>query len=134
MLDEPLKIAAKSGNITGISFGLAQAVISCTLAAIFYVSSLVIRDRNIGVLEVYIAIYAVMFATMNTGGNLGFIGGIANSKIALANVMHILESDEVEETEQGAVATLHGRIEFKNVVFKYPQRKGTVLNGVSFVI
>lgn len=64
----------------------------CTLAAIFFVSSIVIRDRGIGVLEVYIAIYAIMFSTMNAGGNLGFIGSIATSKIALSNVMNIIES------------------------------------------
>lgn len=94
LLKEPLKIAVKRGNITGLGFGFAQAAISCIFALIFFLGALFIRNYHIGVLETYTAIYAVMFAAISAGGNLGFIGDMANAKVALLNVMHILEESE----------------------------------------
>lgn len=71
-----MKIAIKKGNATGISFGIAQALISCIFALIFYIGALLIRDYGIEVLNIYTSIYAIMFTAVQAGGNLNFIPNI----------------------------------------------------------
>lgn len=89
-----MAIAVKKGNATGISFGIAQAIISCIFALIFYIGALLIRDKNIEVLNIYTSIYAIMFTAVQAGGNLGFIPNIAEMKIFCANVFEILDNEE----------------------------------------
>lgn len=135
LLAEPLKIAFKRGNITGISFGLAQALISCIFVLIFYIGALFIRDQNASVEGVYTAIYAIMFAAMSAGGNLGFVGGITDSRVALTNVMAIMDNnDETELYDLGSLQPVQGDVEFRNVTFSYPLRTQPVLSNVSFRI
>jgi ATP-binding cassette subfamily B (MDR/TAP) protein 1 len=73
LLNEPRKVAIKRGNIVGLTFGLAQALISCIFAMIFYIGALLIRDKGLRVLDIYTAIYAIMFSMMTAGTQLGFI-------------------------------------------------------------
>jgi ATP-binding cassette subfamily B (MDR/TAP) protein 1 len=87
-----------------VTFGFAQGIISCVFALIFFLAALFIRDYHVGVLEAYTAIYAIMFAAISAGGNLGFLGGISDSKVALVNVMNILNNQELaEEYGKGAI-------------------------------
>jgi hypothetical protein len=71
-----MNIAIKKGNVAGLSFGIAQALISCIFALIFYIGALLIRDHNIEVLNIYSSIYAIMFTAVQAGGNLGFIPNV----------------------------------------------------------
>lgn len=76
-----------------------------------------------------------MFAAMSAGGNLGFIGGITDSIVALTNVMSIMEEDkQMEKYDEGVIQPIDGDVEFRNVTFSYPLRKQPVLNQVSFRI
>lgn len=88
-----MKIAVKKGNATGLSFGIAQAIISCIFALIFYIGALLIRDQNIEVLKIYSSIYAIMFTAVQAGGNLGFIPNIVELKIFCTNVFQILDDE-----------------------------------------
>ena len=81
-----MKIAIKKGNVAGITFGLAQAVISCIFALIFYIGALLIRDKNIAVLDIYTSIYAIMFTAVQAGGQLHFVPNIAEMKMFCTNV------------------------------------------------
>lgn len=93
LLAEPMRIAVKKGNAVGISFGIAQALISCIFALIFYIGALLIRDYNIEVLNIYTSIYAIMFTAVQAGGQLGFIPNIIEMKMFCANVFQILDNE-----------------------------------------
>jgi ATP-binding cassette subfamily B (MDR/TAP) protein 1 len=73
LLAEPRKVAIKRGNIVGLTFGFAQALISCIFAMIFYIGALLIRDKGLKVLDIYTSIYAIMFSMMTAGTQLHFI-------------------------------------------------------------
>ena len=79
-LDSALKLAVKYGNIVGILFGIGQTLISCLLALIFFVGALLIRAKVVEVVDVYTAIYAVMFAGVQAGGNLFFLTKLSVAK------------------------------------------------------
>lgn len=80
-LDEVLKVSIKYGNLSGILFGVAQTLISCTFAIIFLVGALMIKRDWIRVDNLYTAIFAVMFAGVQAGGNLFFLSQLGESKL-----------------------------------------------------
>ena len=66
-------------------FGIGQSLISCLLALIFYVGSLLINEGQGDVLDIFTAIFAVMFAGVQAGGNLFFLSKLAAGKLAACN-------------------------------------------------
>lgn len=89
-LDQALKMAIKYGNLGGIMFGIGQSLISCLLALIFYVGSLLINQGQGDVLDIFTAIFAVMFAGVQAGGNLFFLSKLAAGKLAACNYFQII--------------------------------------------
>lgn len=75
-------MAIKYGNLGGIMFGIGQSLISCLLALIFFIGSILIREGQGDVLAIFTAIFAVMFAGVQTGGNLMFLAKLGASKSA----------------------------------------------------
>lgn len=65
--------------------GLGQSLISVMLALVFYVGALLIQAGQADVLSVYTAIYAIMFAGVQAGGQMGFLSKLSASKIAAVN-------------------------------------------------
>lgn len=92
-----MKIAIKKGNIAGLLYGLSQMILSCILSLIFFIGSLFIRDRNVDVLKVFTAIYAIMFAAIQAGGNLQFIPNIVQLKVAAVNIFKVLDLEDEEQ-------------------------------------
>jgi hypothetical protein len=78
-------MAVKYGNLGGIMFGIGQSLISCLLALIFYIGAILIKENEGHVLDIFTAIFAVMFAGVQTGGNLFFLSKIGASKLAACN-------------------------------------------------
>lgn len=101
-----MKIAIKKGNIAGLLFGLAQMILSCVLAMIFFIGSIFIRDLNMDVLKVFTAIYAIMFAAIQAGGNLQFIPNIVQLKVAAVNIFKVLDQQDEEQLERANSARL----------------------------
>lgn len=89
-----MKIALKKGNIAGLLYGLSQMILSCILSLIFFIGSLFIRDLGMDVLKVFTAIYAIMFAAIQAGGNLQFIPNIVQLKIAAVNIFKVLDQQD----------------------------------------
>lgn len=73
-------MAIKYGNMVGILFGLGQTLISCLLALIFLIGALLIRAKEVEVVDVYTAIYAIMFSAIQAGGNLFFLTKLSVAK------------------------------------------------------
>jgi hypothetical protein len=75
-------MAIKYGNLSGIMFGLGQTLISCLLSLIFFFGALMIKQGIVTVLNLYTAIYAIMFAGVQAGGNMLFLSRLSASKTA----------------------------------------------------
>jgi hypothetical protein len=65
-------------------FGFAQTMISCLLSLVFFCGALMIQHNIVTVLDLYTAIYAIMFAGVQTGGNILFLTKLSASKNAAA--------------------------------------------------
>lgn len=80
-----MSLAIKYGNLSGIMFGLGQTCISCLLSLIFFFGALMIKEDIVTVLNLYTAIYAIMFAGVQAGGNMLFLSKLSASKYAACN-------------------------------------------------
>jgi len=78
MLDEPLKFAIKKGNIVGILYGLSQFFIFFSFAMLFWLGSLILRDNggSVAVVDVFIAIFAIVWSGWTAGNNFFFLPDI----------------------------------------------------------
>lgn len=76
MLDEPIKFAFKKGNIVGILYGLSQFFIFFSFAMLFWFGSLVIRDHNVSVENIFVAIFAIVWSGWTAGNNFFFLPDI----------------------------------------------------------
>lgn len=91
-LDQALKLAVKYGNLVGILFGIGQTLISCLLALIFFIGALLIKAKAVEVVDVYTAIYAIMFAGVQAGGNLFFLTKLSVAKFGTCKYFELLGS------------------------------------------
>jgi hypothetical protein len=91
-----LALAIKYGNLSGIMFGFGQTLISCLFSLIFYCGALMIQHNIVTVLNLYTAIYAIMFAGVQAGGNMLFVSRLAVAKNA---AFHYFENIHRENNE-----------------------------------
>jgi hypothetical protein len=92
-LEEALMLAIKYGNLSGIMFGLGQTLISCLLSLIFYFGALMIQHHIVTVLNLYTAIYAIMFAGVQAGGNMLFVAKLSVAKNAAYHYFENISHD-----------------------------------------
>lgn len=95
-LDDALKASVKYGNLSGILFGIGQTLISCTFAVIFLIGSVMIKNDIINVQDLYTAIFAVMFAGVQAGGNLYFLGQLEAAKTGASVYFQIIDRNSTE--------------------------------------
>lgn len=128
----------KPVNMTiGFMFGLAEGLFIATFAYLFYYGGKLIDDSfdeeendfiDITADQVFMCIFATAFSSI-AAGSAGFFGpNVKESRQAAKNVFEIIDYqskiDAVSMNDNAnlktADSTFEGRIEFKNVWFRYP--------------
>lgn len=90
-LVEPEKFLLKKGQISGLLFGLSQINLFVVFGLIFYIGSLFVRDYGVKFVDLFTAIFSIVFAAMTTGNNTQFMPDAASSKASAANLFEILD-------------------------------------------
>lgn len=81
LLEKPLEVGVKKGNISGVLYGITQLVMFIVFALIFFLGTVFIRDNpSVTVSDVFTAIYAIVFGAMTVGNNSHFLPDIAAAK------------------------------------------------------
>ena len=78
--------------MTGIVFGVGQALISLIFSLIFYVGALLIKNGTVTVLDLYTATYAIMFSGVQAGLNTGFIGKFTSAGVAVGQYFYMIKN------------------------------------------
>ncbi|EAS02072.1 multidrug resistance protein-like transporter family ABC domain protein (macronuclear) [Tetrahymena thermophila SB210] len=129
----------KKGNTAGLAFGFSQFVMFATYSIIFICSAAFVRDYGVSMKDMFISVYAIMFAAFGAGNNNQVMNDSGNAKNACKSLFQILDSqDEIQQSqlkENSLIKTgVLGDIEFKNVSFKYPNREAQVFDQLSFTV
>jgi len=139
-LIQPFELAKRKGNLAGIFYGLSKATMYIVFALIFYIGALFVRDCNVKFVDVFTALYAIMFAAMRTGNNMQFMPDMAASKNSAANLFEILDGEDEDQVQKRQNSKMlstggtNGKIDIVAVSFKYPSRNAYTLTDVSLSI
>ncbi len=76
-----------------------------------------------------------MFGAYGAGQAQAFVPDMAAGRMAASRLFQLIDGPAAPYSEEGLKASqFTGRIEFKDVWFKYPRRDEWVLRGVSFEV
>ncbi|KAK9487878.1 P-loop containing nucleoside triphosphate hydrolase protein [Lipomyces starkeyi] len=123
---------------SAILYAVAQGMQYFITALAFWYGGNLLRIRQYGLLEFYIAYMAVIFGAQGAGIVFSFASDMGKARLAAINVKKLF--DRVPEidawsTEGTKPENVEGNIEFKDVVFRYPTRPQVpVLNGLTLRI
>ncbi|KAK9316063.1 P-loop containing nucleoside triphosphate hydrolase protein [Lipomyces starkeyi] len=123
---------------SAILYAVAQGMQYFITALAFWYGGNLLRIRQYGLLEFYIAYMAVIFGAQGAGIVFSFASDMGKARLAAINVKKLF--DRVPEidawsTEGTKPENVEGHIEFKDVVFRYPTRPQVpVLNGLNLRI
>ena len=138
-LQKPKKDAIKKGVVSGFLFGCSQLAMFVVFGLVFYVGSLFMRNYGEGFKDVYMAVFGIMFATMDMGNVMQLIPDAAKATATAKSLFDVLETEskiDYKNPEGHKQDTpIQGDIEFRNVSFRYPGRPDKlVLNDLSFKV
>lgn len=71
--------------------GISQCLISGMLSLIYYIGAILVQDYGVSIIDLFTAIYAIMFSGVQAGCNIGFIGSIALKTFGTARFFQVLQ-------------------------------------------
>lgn len=155
--DEGIKIIYRNSVFSGLTMAISQCLIAFVICLIYYVAAVISQNFDIKFQNIFIAIYAVMFSGVQAGCNIEFISGISTGFLRTAQYFNIVKENdkELENTYSSRITNpyvqlqeeleeqngsnlkkemLSGCVEFKNIYFRYPNRKEYLFEGLSFMV
>jgi len=134
-LQKPLANSQNSAIIAGGLFALGQLIVNLVFAGLFYFTVLFMTKQGDDPRNSFIAVYSLLFAAMSIGQLQQYAPDLGKAHSSLFSIYGIMEQQpKIISSKMPTETEIKGRIEFKNVTFKYPTREDHVLRGISFTI
>ena len=128
-----LAVAKMSKVKGGVAYGVGQAAQYFVFALEFYLAGYILQEMpEFSPSDVFLALFIIMFSAMHLGfaQSMGPDMGKANAAaerifgiIEAPSRIDAIEMDSDESLKTGFFETCKGKIEFRNVWFRYPTRK-----------
>ena len=142
------KNSKKAHLKVGLTMGFNQFLMYSVISAMFLAGGMIINSSidektgrpTINSRDVFTAIFAIMMGSMQAGNAASFGPDMGKAEAAADRVFKIIEHPSKinamdDETQIDEGKEFKGKIEFKNVWFRYPTRKEDfVLRGLSITI
>ena len=135
-LSGPYKKGVKKSMCSGLMFGLSQGAQYLCYGLSFYVAGIFIAEDLLPQDNMFRAVFALLFGAYGAGQAQSFAPDMGAGKAAAGNIFRILnEPSRIDPMDKhGKKPAIIGKLEFKDVWFKYPTRDEWILRGVSFTI
>lgn len=107
------------------------------MAASFKVGAVLLRQREIGTFTVFRVFTMISFSAQGVGRAASFLPDLKSANNGAKQIMSLLDRQSEMEVDEGEYPDkpFSGKIEFKEVVFAYPDRKYVkVLEGFDHVV
>ncbi len=144
LLEKGAKTANKKSFFNGILFGFSQFVMYACYAVIYYAGGCFMYQGTLTMNNMFRAIFSLLFAGFGLGQAQQYVANLSEAKTALVNIFKTIDEkskiDPVEISEKNPPAVkkkqseFKGRIEFRNVSFRYTQNGKDVLKNINFII
>ena len=119
----------------GLTYGIAQATIQIIFGILFYAGAIFTTDYNLSFSNLFRALYVILFASYGAGMAQNFVPDLDEATKSLQSINQILDyENKVIFPENGKKTRIRGRIEFRDVYFRYPSRDNPVFKRMTFTI
>ena len=138
MVDIPIAKGSKKGLLIGAAFGGSYFLLFVYYALVFYIAAVLQDKEGLTLKEFFIALFAIIMAAGGTGATSNFLPDVGECVQAGEKVFNLLDSQDEENYVGLNNLTIQnefqGKIEIKNVYFKYPTRDNYLFENFSLVI
>ena len=137
-VDNLSSITVKTSAINGVKQGIVQACLMLMMSGIEYYSCWLIKNKpnsmNVGDMTTFI--FGLYWSVNSSSTLFTIIEDFRKAKACAVKILEILESDEERENKEGnsLEQKIKGKIEFKNVSFKYNSNDKYAVNDLSLTI
>ncbi|POM64117.1 Multidrug resistance protein ABC Superfamily [Phytophthora palmivora] len=125
LLEEPLRKGSKEAQINGISLGFSSFSVMATYALIFWLGAKKVNDGTISMSDMMRTLMAIMMSIQVAGSASKFFGDAPKAYQAGSTIFAIRDRDTPIDSFSSdglRLASIEGRLEFKNISFRYPTR------------
>ena len=135
LLVVPREAGIKKAHISGLFFGYSQGIRFVFVALVFYIAAVFTKNYNLDSHKVFAGCYVVFVGSIGTGVALSQLPSITKAREAAKLIFGIIEEpSKIDPKQPGTESITHGRVEFKNLWFRYPSRKKAVLRNFNLTI
>ena len=125
--------------MSGLLFGYSQFSQWLVYGLAFFLAAVFLEnDLLSGPNDMFKAIYCMLFGAYGAGQAQSFAPDIVKAIAASHSVYRILDEpttcDPMDPEGEMIKGKVNGKIEFRNVWFKYPSRSEWIFKGLSFII
>ena len=104
-------------------------------AAIFYAGAVFTMKYGLKFQDLFRALFSIIFAAFGAGMSQQFLPDMGTAYNCAKSVFDIMDEPiEINYPTQGKKPDIVGKIEFRDVYFKYPGRDNPVFDGLNLVI
>ncbi|MCG8313031.1 MAG: ATP-binding cassette domain-containing protein [Pseudomonadales bacterium] len=133
-LDSSFKAQMKSRKIGALFTPIAQLIVSCAVAAIIFMllSPTILETHSTGELIGYLTAIALLPKSVKQLGGIGVT--IQQGLVGAEMVFNLLDAAPEKDEGDYAPETIEGKVEFRNLSFRYPGTDKLVLRNMSAII
>ncbi|ETM47963.1 hypothetical protein L914_07447, partial [Phytophthora nicotianae] len=138
LLEEPLASGRREAQLNGLALGFSSFILFATYSLVFWYGGKLVDDREINFKELMRTLMAIMMSAQGIGNATSFMGESDNALKAGKAIVELHDRQPpIDSFQEGGrrIDKLQGKIEFKNVTFRYPTRPEiTVLKNYNLTI
>ena len=128
----------KTSIAQGVKDGLISLILNGTQAGVLYFASWLIQTKPEFGYEpgdLFIILMSLSFATLGISSALTLSDDFKKTTISAAKLLDIIETPpKVDRKSGGTLPEIKGKIEFRDVTFKYATAKNNAVEHLSFII
>ena len=132
----PHQSGVKRAHIQGLFFAYSQCIRFIFIAFCFYVAALLLEaNPKLSSDDLYTGCYVVFVGAIGSGVSMSQMPSISKAKKSAKNVFSVIEDpSEIDPHQKGHNLITHGRIQFRDIYFRYPSRRRFVLRKFNLTI
>lgn len=120
----------------GLFYGFGQSIVLFVLAFLYYVGGIFMRDSGLSYSDMNKALMSLLFAGMGMGQASQFVGDVGLATIGAIRIYTFLEKKSTVSNIAAPqkITDFKGKIEFRNVSFRYPTRNEYIFKNMNWII
>ncbi|KAE9177332.1 ABC transporter B family member 2 [Phytophthora fragariae] len=138
LLEAPMTSGERNAQVNGLAVGFSSFIVFATYALAFWYGGKLVDDGDITFLQLMRSLMAIIMSSQTVGASIGYLAD-ADGAFEAGGVIIYLRDRQLpidSFSEEGLRPdTVVGKIEFKDVLFRYPTRPNvTVLQNYNLII